>query len=107
MNEIGARIRQVRAEKKVSQDALAESLGVMPMEISRWERGDVRSLRLEQLMQLAEHLDRPVEWLLCGDAWSDNGDAEAEVAEFVRLLEVMNPEIRHSLRRFMEVMIHP
>ena len=37
--EIGAKIRYLRLERNVTQEALAEYLGVSPQAVSKWERG--------------------------------------------------------------------
>ena len=110
MKEVGRRIKDARAKAGLDQRELAERLGVFAKSVELWEQGDVASLRLEQLFRLSDELERPVEWLLCGDAWERTGDVDAEVAEvavaeFVRLLEKLSPNIRESLRRFIEVTV--
>jgi len=37
--EIGAKIKYLRLERNVTQEALAEYLGVSPQAVSKWERG--------------------------------------------------------------------
>lgn len=40
--ELGRRIRQARAEKKLTQEQLAEMIGVSKQAVSNWERGENR-----------------------------------------------------------------
>ncbi|WP_459864168.1 helix-turn-helix domain-containing protein [Endothiovibrio diazotrophicus] len=98
-------MRKAREEREISLREMAEKVGVSEAALEGWESGDIASLQLGQFLRLADELERPVEWLLCGDAWERTGDVEAEVAEFVRLLEKLSPNIRESLRRFIEVTV--
>lgn len=57
----GQRLRELRAQQGVSQDALARETDVHPTAIGRFERGD-REPRLTTILRLARGLDvRPGE----------------------------------------------
>lgn len=57
----GARLKELRAQKGVSQDKLADETDVHPTAIGRLERGD-REPRLTTILRLARGLDvRPGE----------------------------------------------
>ncbi|MEG7522980.1 MAG: helix-turn-helix domain-containing protein [Chromatiales bacterium] len=60
------RFGQLKGERKISQEILAERLGVKQTTISRWLNGK-RQPDLDQFAPLAEALDVPIEWLLFGD----------------------------------------
>jgi transcriptional regulator with XRE-family HTH domain len=51
----GQRLRELRAEHRVSQDRLALATGIHPTAIGRFERGD-REPRLRSILRLAEGL---------------------------------------------------
>ncbi len=51
----GKRLRELRAERLVSQDTLALATGIHPTAIGRFERGD-REPRLRSILRLAEGL---------------------------------------------------
>jgi transcriptional regulator with XRE-family HTH domain len=51
----GQRLREKRAEHKVSQDVLAERTGIHPTAIGRFERGD-RNPSLKSILRLARGL---------------------------------------------------
>ncbi|MCL5409101.1 MAG: helix-turn-helix transcriptional regulator [Candidatus Omnitrophica bacterium] len=53
--EIGIRIRELRKEKKLSQETLAEKAHLHPTYISSVERGE-RNLSLESLKKIADGL---------------------------------------------------
>ena len=63
MNKIGAAIAAARRKSGLTQDALAEKIGVSPQAVSKWENG--RNLpELENLLQIAEITDAPYSALL-------------------------------------------
>ncbi|HEY3758450.1 MAG TPA: helix-turn-helix transcriptional regulator [Solirubrobacteraceae bacterium] len=61
----GERLRELRAERGVSQDQLASRTGIHPTAIGRFERGD-REPRLRSILRLAQGLDVPPGALLDG-----------------------------------------
>lgn len=65
----GERLRQIRKEQNLSQDALAQMLGTTKQMLSRYELNQC-SPRIEQVHKYAEKLHVPVDYLL--------GDTEAE-----------------------------
>ena len=66
MNEtIGNRISRLRKEKGMSQEALAEKIGVSPHAVSKWEN-DQYCPDISLLPQLAKLLDVTVDELLTG-----------------------------------------
>jgi transcriptional regulator with XRE-family HTH domain len=54
--QVGERIRELRAEKGLSQADLARKLGVSPVTVYRWE-GGTREISLTMLGQVAAVLD--------------------------------------------------
>ena len=66
MNQtIGNRISRLRKEKGMSQEALAEKIGVSPQAVSKWEN-DQSCPDISLLPQLAKLLDVTVDELLTG-----------------------------------------
>ena len=51
----GQRLRELRAERRVSQDQLAHRTGIHSTAIGRFERGD-REPRLRSILRIAEGL---------------------------------------------------
>jgi len=75
---IGNRIKALRTEKKLSQEYLAEKLGVSRQAVSKWESG-ASSPSTDNLIALAAHctgiftgeFDRSLNgvlWIGCGDS---------------------------------------
>ena len=65
MKQMGERISRLRQEKKLTQIALGEKLGISSQAISKWERGQAFP-DVSRLDELAELLDADVGYLLMG-----------------------------------------
>lgn len=63
---VGERIAALRREKKLSQGALADAVGVTRQAVSKWENG-LSNPDTEKLMALAEVLDTEVLYLTSGE----------------------------------------
>jgi transcriptional regulator with XRE-family HTH domain len=63
MNTIGNRIEELRIQKKITQAALADSLGVKRETVYQWESG-TRDLKTGAIIGLAKHLNVSTDWLL-------------------------------------------
>ena len=59
---MGNRIRELRAEKNISQQKLADEIGVTRQSISLFEKGE-RDPKLETLIKLADYFDVSVGYL--------------------------------------------
>ena len=68
MNEmtLGQRIAMLRRRKDMTQEAMAEALGVSPQAVSKWEN-DISCPDIMLLPQLAKMLDVTVDALLSGE----------------------------------------
>lgn len=94
------RLRALRKAKGISQEALAECLGLTKMTISKYETGGT-SPTIERLEQLARELDCSVADLL--------GFAAADQQEhaLLRLFRDMAPEIRERFLGMAEALAAP
>ncbi len=94
---IGARIRLLRRQNDVTQDMLADHLGVTPQAVSRWESGvcypDMNSLPL-----IADYFSVTMDDLLCYTNARKEQKVEEYLAEAERLLD------RERLTEAMEVL---
>ena len=84
--KIGSFLRELRMEKKWTQEYLAEILGVTNRSVSRWENG--RNMPdFDLIMELARHYDVSVEEILDGrrrekSAVSGSDEALQKVADY-------------------------
>jgi len=63
-NAIGARIRQLRKELGMTQEQLAEKLGVQRPMVVKLEQGKFTDISLRVLIGLSKISKRSVDWLL-------------------------------------------
>ena len=84
LQQIGQRVAQARRDRGWTQEQLAETVGVEPVTMSRWETGD-RALSLSTLAAIASALEVPLGDLL--DVTRDIPAAEhaPEEGELLRL----------------------
>ena len=73
--KIGAFLKQLRNEKKITQEQLAEILGVSGRTVSRWETGN-NLPDLSILVQISEYYDVEIKEILNGERKSENMDNE-------------------------------
>ena len=77
---LGRRIQALRKEHALTQDALAERMGVTPQAVSKWEN-DLSCPDILSLPQLARELHTTVDALLTGEAPSTAPAAPVKPAE--------------------------
>ena len=65
LEQLGARIAQLRRDQGLTQEMLAQRMGVSPQAVSKWERG-LACPDLVFLDDLADLLDVTIEELLLG-----------------------------------------
>ena len=70
----GLRLKQLRKEKGITLDALADSIGTTKTTLSRYENG-TRSPKISILTKLAEYFKVDVTWL----SGLDNNENEQEI----------------------------
>lgn len=66
MQTMGERIRQLREARRLSQDRLAETVGVTKGAVSQWENGGTENIRLVTFMALCAALMTDPEYLIFG-----------------------------------------
>jgi transcriptional regulator with XRE-family HTH domain len=64
---IGRRIRIVRASQKLTQEQMAKKLSVSPATVSAWEIGDI-GISIEAAIRVSTFGDVSLDWLLNGKA---------------------------------------
>ena len=69
--KIGAFLRELRTEKNLTQEQLAEKIGVSGRTVSRWENGN-NMPDLSIIVELAEFYDVDIRELLNGERKSEN-----------------------------------
>lgn len=77
---IGERIRKARKFAGMTQEELADRIGVARISVTRWEKG-YRNINLNQIKKIAEAIDVPFETLILDDERSNTMD-ESKTIDF-------------------------
>lgn len=96
---LGQSIARERAARGLTQEQLAEAIGVEQETISRFERGATLP-PLSRLIQLADFFDIPLEALLR----SYSSRLLDEAADIAAMLAKLDPDNREFVRRWMTEM---
>lgn len=105
--EIGQRIRRARALRRITQETLAEKLGISSQQLQKYESGGNR-ISASRLVQVAKCLDVSTADLLADPSPGRNPAAAADpapghplAAEFVELVQcfggIANPDARAKI----------
>ncbi|MBE5954581.1 MAG: helix-turn-helix transcriptional regulator, partial [Lachnospiraceae bacterium] len=73
--KIGLFLRELRNEKNLSQEQLAEEFGVSSRSISRWENGNTMP-DISIIIELADFYDVDIREIIHGERKSENMDKE-------------------------------
>lgn len=95
--KFGGFLKELRKEKGVTQEQLAEILGVSGRTVSRWETG-FNMPDLDLLIQVADYYGVEIRELLDGERKSESMDKEMEET-VLKLADYSNDEKRKLARR--------
>jgi transcriptional regulator with XRE-family HTH domain len=97
--DIGTRIKALRREKGISQDDLAQRVGVSRSAVAQWETGRTGQVT-GNLSRIAGALDASVEFLVYGDDKRAPGAiTQGDELALLRLYRECDPEDRQMLLR--------
>ena len=107
LRAFGARLRQVRNDRKWTQEQLAEAADLDVVTVSRYETGD-KALSIATVAVLARKLGVGVADLLDLDrAPPEPPPIDPEESEIVRLVKAVPPERRELARRLLRELARP
>ena len=75
--KIGAFLKELRKEKNLTQEQLAEKLNVSSRTVSRWETGS-NMPDIGMLVEIADFYDVSIPEIICGERKSENMDQETK-----------------------------
>jgi len=97
--DIGTRIRTTRRERGITQEELADKVGVSRSAVAQWETGRTGQVT-GNLSRIAEALEVNVEYLMYGDDKFAAGDVrQGDELALLRLYRECEPEDRQMLLR--------
>jgi transcriptional regulator with XRE-family HTH domain len=98
-HDIGTRIRAVRRERGLTQDELADQVGVSRSAVAQWETGRTGQVT-GNLSRIAEALEVTVEYLMIGDDKHAAGEVQqGDELALLRLYRECEPADRQMLLR--------
>ena len=93
--ESGKRIKKLRKEKGLSQNALAETLGIHVKTVSKAERGII-GLSVDNLLILADYFDALLDYLVKGT------ELELSNNKLIDIIEKMNSKQQEAAYTILE-----
>jgi transcriptional regulator with XRE-family HTH domain len=98
-HDIGTRIRTIRRERGLTQDELADQVGVSRSAVAQWETGRTGQVT-GNLSRIAGVLGVNVEYLMVGDDKRAAGEVrQGDELALLRLYRECEPEERQMLLR--------
>ena len=105
---VGARLRERRVHRDMSQTALGERLGLTFQQVQKYERGANR-LSASKLWRAAEALEVPVGFFFDGLNHNKNGDQplpeDPQALLLTRRMRSLDPQLRERLSALITVLI--
>ncbi|QOR35258.1 helix-turn-helix domain-containing protein [Clostridium sp. 'deep sea'] len=91
-NKIGNRITELRKKFNMSQEALAERVGVSRQAISKWERGEANP-DINKVMALAETFNLSIDSFIYG------GDSTPNIKQHIP--KIINPQLKSKAEKML------
>jgi transcriptional regulator with XRE-family HTH domain len=105
--DIGSRIRAARRDRSLTQDELADRVGVSRSAVAQWETGRTGQVT-GNLSRIAGVLEVGVEYLMYGDDKRAVGEVrQGDELALLRLYRECNPEDRQMLLRTARRLVRP
>ncbi len=110
---MGKRIKQARLalKPKMTQQQLADAVGVSRPAVTQWETGETKSLDGENLLRVAKELRVSPEWLLDGIGSGpgeplpvQNLDLDADTLRLARAIQSLSADQRAILQALVDSM---
>ena len=107
---IGEKIAQARREKRLTQEELADRLGVSRQAVSKWESGAAQP-ETDKLARLSGLLGVSCDYLLCDDAAEEQGNAfgrpkqETQTAQTLNQVKVIRTRPERRLLRALRLIL--
>lgn len=101
--KIGSFLRELRKEKILTQEALAEQLGVSNRTISRWETGS-NMPDIGMLVEIADYYDVSIPEIINGERKSENMNQETRDTA-VAMAEYSHNEVRVGKKKIIGILM--
>ena len=102
MSHSGIRIKQLRVQKGVSQDELAEKLSMNRVNISHYERGKITNIPGDVLTKIAQVLNTNTDYLL-GLSNIEDEELDEDFRTIQRAAKNLSPKDRKKMLDIMKI----
>ena len=102
IKETAKRIRDIRKQKGISAEDLAEKIGMNRATYYRYESGDLKNLKFDKIQKIADALDvYPVDLVVWEEEKPAHNKDELD-AELIRRLMLLTPEEIEKVDAFVQ-----
>jgi transcriptional regulator with XRE-family HTH domain len=98
----GIRIKELRLKKGLSQDELADKLGMNRVNISHYERGKITNIPSDVLLNIAKVLNTNTDYIL-GRSNTEEDYLDEDFRSIQRAAKNMNPKDRKKMLDIMKL----
>ena len=102
-DRVGERIREARRSAKLTQDQLAQKLGISTVTLNRYEKGH-RSPDAAFLNQMVVQMGCDSRWLLTGQCSKSSDDSKTLPKQIESFGQTEQPKYDPSLKRIIEIL---
>lgn len=99
---LGKRIKQLRAEQKISQEELASKIGVHTNHLSRYER-DLTSPSIDVVIKMAKALEVSIDFLIFGELKPELNDKD--LVSLFSKVELLNGKQKETVKEFLSAFV--
>jgi len=100
----GKRIKQLRTENKISQEELANKIGIHANHLSRYER-DVTSPSIEVVKKIAEALEVSIDTLVFGEQNNIDGINDRELVALFKKVQFLPNKQKDTVKDFLSAFV--
>ncbi len=84
-NDMGARLRELRESRKLTQEEVGKIIGVQKAAIQKYEKGYVKNLKRESIEKLSKFYGVSADYIMCLD--EEHTKERKEVDELLEVLK--------------------
>lgn len=99
-NTCGNRIRELRLEKKMTQEEFADAIGINRSAIAKYERGIVTNLKQDTILKLAKFFDVSPAYFFGGER-----QLNTTKPELIKMIDSMTIEQQEALLTIAKAMV--
>lgn len=99
-NICGSRIKELRLEKKLTQEEFAKSIGINRSAIAKYERGIVTNLKQDTILKLSEYFNVSPAYFFGGEKYINTTKPE-----LIKIIDTLTVEQQEALLVIAKAMV--